>query len=136
MSATRVGFVGMRCGDPATYEQTVRMYRDVLRLSMTSIDGDRSTRFALDDGSPLHVYGPGDAEHRSFGDRMCVGLVVDDVVATRTALAAVGLEILDDPMQRDGVDAWFHYRAPDGSIQEIMGPDRLDQPRAIRRPGR
>jgi hypothetical protein len=27
-------------------------------------------------------------------------------------------------MERDGTWAWFHYRAADGSVQEIIGPDR------------
>jgi len=61
----------------------------------------------------------------AFGDRACIGLEVDDVEAARAAPAAAGLAILDET-ERDGTSAWFHYRAADGSVQELMGPDRGD----------
>lgn len=124
MTARRIGFIGIRLEDSGTYHATVALYRDTLRLDVTVADGDRSTRFQLADGTPLHVYGPDDVDHEAFGERACIGLVVDDVDATRTELEASGIEILDDPTQRDGTDAWFHYRAPDGTVHELIGPDR------------
>ena len=123
MTASRVGFIGMRIGDSPTYAATVGLYRDLLGLEVTAVDGERSTRFRLADGTGLHVYGPADVDHADFGDRACIGLVVDDVDGTRAAMDAAGIEILDDPIQRDGTEAWFHYRAPDGSVNEILGPD-------------
>lgn len=124
MTGLRVGFIGMRIADPATYLATVGLYRDVLGLDVTAADGERSTRFRLADGTPFHVYGPADADHIAFADETCIGLTVDDVEDARTAIEAAGLEILDDPTQRDGTDAWFHYRSPDGTVHEIIGPDR------------
>lgn len=123
MTAGRVGFIGLRIGDRQTYAATVGLYRDLLGLDVTAVDGERSTRFRLADGTGLHVYGPADVDHLDFGNRACVGLVVDDVDETRAAFEAAGLEILDDPTQRDGSEAWFHYRAPDGAVHEILGPD-------------
>lgn len=124
MTARRVGFVGVRIDDPKTYRATVALYRDLLGLEVTAADGERSTRFRLADGAALHVYGPADTDHVDFGDRACIGLVVDDVDAVRADLEAAGLAILDDPTQRDGTEAWFHYRAPDGTVHEILGPDQ------------
>ena len=114
----------MRIRDSLTYAATVGLYRDLLGLEVTAVDGERSTRFRLVDGTGLHVYGPADVDHVDFGDRACIGLVVDDVDGTRAAMDAAGIEILDDPTQRDGTEAWFHYRSPDGSVHEILGPDR------------
>lgn len=126
MTARRVGFVGVRIDDPETYQATVALYRDLLGLEITAADGERSTRFRLADGAAIHVYGPGDVDHVDFGDRACIGLVVDDVDGVRTELEAAGLAILDEPTQRDGAEAWFHYRSPDGAVHEILGPDRRD----------
>ena len=119
--ARGVGFIGVRIADPAGYARTVGLYRDALGLTVTQDDGDRSTRFILPDGTALHVYGPGDRDHLWFGDRTCIGLRVDDVEAARGALEAAGIEILDQ-VERDATEAWFHYRSPDGSVQEIIGP--------------
>ncbi len=124
VTARRVGFVGVRIADSATYAATVALYRDVLGLDPTSADGERSARFRLADGTAIHVYGPADDDHLDFADRACIGLVVDDVDGAHAAIAATGLEILDDPIQRDGTEAWFRYRSPDGTVHEIIGPVR------------
>ena len=121
---TGIGFIGWRIADAAAYDATVVVYRDVLGAEVTRADGWRSVRFRLPDGTGLHVYGPDDVDHLSFGDRACVGTSVDDVDAVRDALTTAGIEILDAETQRDGTDAWFHYRAPDGAVAEIVGPDR------------
>jgi catechol 2,3-dioxygenase-like lactoylglutathione lyase family enzyme len=124
MTVRGVGFIGLRVADRGAYAATVALYRDRLGLVVTAEDGLRSTRFRLPDGTGLHVYGPEDTEHTEFGDRTCIGLVVDDIDAAWRDIEASGLEIVDVALERDGVDAWFHYRAPDGSIQELIGPDR------------
>ncbi len=127
MTARRVGFFGVRIGDTPTYAATVGLYRDLLGLEVTAVDGERSTRFRLADGTGVHVYGPADVDHVDFGDRACIGLIMDDVDAARADLEAAGIEILDDPTQRDGTEAWFHYRSPDGAVHEILGPDATAQ---------
>lgn len=124
MTIRGVGFIGLRVADPAAYTATVALYRDQLGLVVTAEDGLRSTRFHLPDRTSLHVYGPEDTERVEFGDRTCIGLVVDDIDAAWRDIEASGLEIFDAALERDVVDAWFHYRAPDGSIQELLGPDR------------
>lgn len=82
-----LGFLGVRVEEPDRYAATVALYRDVLGLVPFREEPDRLAWFRLDDGTELHVYGPADTDHVAFGDRPCVGLVVDDVDATRARTA-------------------------------------------------
>jgi catechol 2,3-dioxygenase-like lactoylglutathione lyase family enzyme len=123
MSLEGVAFLGMRIVDPAVYAATVALYRDTLGLRVTREDGRHSTRFVLGDGTALHVYGPDDIDHLDFGERLCVGYRVADVADTLARLRAAGIELLDDPPQSDGEEAWCHIRTPDGAVHEIVGPD-------------
>ena len=52
-----------------------------------------------------------------------VGLVVDDFDRARAAMIDAGIEFIGE-LQREGGSAWNHYRAPDGNVYEIIGPDR------------
>jgi catechol 2,3-dioxygenase-like lactoylglutathione lyase family enzyme len=123
MTIEGVAFLGMRIADPAAYASTVAMYRDALGLTVTTDDGLRSVRFVLGDETALHVYGPQDVDHLEFGDRLCVGYRVADIASALDALRAAGIELLDDPGQADGTEAWCHIRTPDGAVHEIVGPD-------------
>jgi catechol 2,3-dioxygenase-like lactoylglutathione lyase family enzyme len=114
-----LGFLGVRTD---AFEATVALYRDVLGLEPI-LEGPGAAWFRADDGSQVHVYGPGDADHEFFGRGPVVGLVVDDFDATRAAMAAAGIEFIGEA-QRDGGSAWNHYRGPDGNVYEIIGPDR------------
>ena len=55
-----------------------------------------------------------------------VGLRVDDVDATRARLEADGLEMLTD-VERGERAAWCHFRAPDGTVLEIIGPAKAER---------
>jgi hypothetical protein len=46
---------------------------------------------------------------------------VEDVEATRRRLEERGLEILTE-IERTADAAWCHFRAPDGTVLEIIGP--------------
>jgi catechol 2,3-dioxygenase-like lactoylglutathione lyase family enzyme len=118
-----VAFLGLRIDERAAYDGTVALYRDTLGLTVTSQDGRRSTRFILADGTALHVYGPDDVDHIDFGERTCIGYRVADLPAAVERLRAAGVELLDDPWQADGTEAWCHFRASDGTVHEILGPD-------------
>ena len=128
MTRPGIPFVGFRAATPDQYAATVRLYRDLVGLTVAWEDGERSTRFRLDDGAELHIYGPDDVDHVTFGQRACVGVAVDDVDAARRRLEAAGIEVLDEVTERDDTSAWFHYRAPDGSVQEVVGPATAPSP--------
>jgi catechol 2,3-dioxygenase-like lactoylglutathione lyase family enzyme len=97
-------------------------YKNVLRLEV--IDADkRGSRFRLSDGTEIHVYGPEDDDHAFFGTGPVVGFAVDSFRAARAILVSAGIKFLySEPQRQDGW-AWQHFRAPDGNIYEIIGPD-------------
>ena len=66
------------------------------------------------------MYADTDPDHAFFTTGPVVGLRVDDVDATRAALEAAGLEMLTD-VERTATAAWCHFRAPDGTVLEIIG---------------
>jgi hypothetical protein len=116
-----LGFLGVRVEEPDRYDATVALYRETLGLVPFREEPGRLAWFRLGDGTELHVYGPGDTDHAAFGDRPCVGLVVDDVDATRARMEEAGVEFLWET-QRDDARAWAHYRGPDGAVYELIGP--------------
>ena len=119
MTVKRLGFLGLRVGDPDRYAATVSLYRDALELPVIAEIPDRSMWFRLDDGTQLHVYGPLDEDHVAFGESPCVGFVVDDTDAMRARLEDVGIAFLWET-QRDGAIAWAHFRGPDGAVYELI----------------
>lgn len=118
-----LGFLGARIGDLEGFEAATSLYRDTLGLEPFRVEPGRLAWFRLGDGTELHLYGPLDTDHTAFGDRPCVGLLVDDVDATRSTMESAGVEFLW-ATQRDADRAWAHYRGPDGTVYELIGPRR------------
>lgn len=116
-----LGFLGVRIDDLPRFQAAVSLYRDTLGLAPFRDEPGRLAWFRLGDGTELHLYGPADTDHTAFGDRPCVGLIVDDVDATRGRMESSGVEFLWET-QRDAGRAWAHYRGPDGSVYELIGP--------------
>ena len=115
----RLGFLGMRTESRSAFEATVALYREALGVEPFLAEPD-AVWFRARDGSQIHVYGPGDADHDFFRAGPVVGLVVDDFDADRAAMVAAGIEFIGEP-QRAGDAVWNHYRGPDGSVYELMG---------------
>ena len=115
-----LGFLGVRIEDRSAFDKAVSLYRDTLQLPLFRFEPWRLAWFRLGDGTELHVYGPEDTDHIVFGDRPCVGLLVDDVDATRDTMESAGVEFLWET-QRDTGSAWAHYRGPDGAVYELIG---------------
>ena len=113
-----LGFLGVRTD---AFDETVALYRDVLRMEPILIEQDAAW-FRAADGAQVHVYGPTNEDHAFFGSAPVVGLVVDDFDRTRQAMVEAGIAFIGEP-QRDGGSAWNHYRGPDGNVYEIMGRD-------------
>lgn len=117
--ATSLSFLGVRTDQ---LEPMRRLYADAYGLPVLEAPDDAAW-FGLADGAELHVYGPSDEHHRFFGSAPVVGLLVEDYAATTARLEEAGVEWLTEPDRRDG-RVWRHYRAPDGCVYEVMGPDR------------
>lgn len=112
-----IGFIGFRTD---RFDEMVALFRDRIGLSIIR-EAPGATWFRLGTDAELHVYADTDADHAFFSTGPVVGLRVDDVAATRAALEADGLEILTDT-ERTASAAWCHFRAPDGTVLEIIGP--------------
>jgi catechol 2,3-dioxygenase-like lactoylglutathione lyase family enzyme len=122
MAVRSLGWLGVRT--PAA-EAMNAFYRDVLHLEVI-LERPGATWFRLQDGTEVHVYGSGDEDHEFFGTAPVVGLAVDSFRAAHAALARAAVEFLYPEPQRAGGRAWQHFRAPDGNVYEIIGPDDLD----------
>ncbi len=125
MAVRSLGWLGVRT--PAADAMNA-FYRDVLRLEVI-LERPEATWFRLQDGTEVHVYGSDDEDHEFFGTAPVVGLAVDSFRAAHAALARARVEfIYPEPQRADG-RAWQHFRAPDGNVYEIIGPDDLSDVR-------
>jgi catechol 2,3-dioxygenase-like lactoylglutathione lyase family enzyme len=119
---TSLGWLGIRTAHAAAMSA---FYRDVLRLELLSEDAT-SSRFRLGNGTEAHVYVAADPDHDFFGEGPVVGFAVRSFRAARSALTRAGIELIYPEPQRVGGKAWQHFRAPDGNVYEIIGPDDID----------
>lgn len=111
-----VGFIGFRTD---RFEEMVGLFRDLIGLPVLR-EAAGATWFRLGVDAALHVYADSDPDHAFFTTGPVVGLRVDDVDATRAAVEAAGLEMLTE-IERTDTAAWCHFRAPDGTVLEIIG---------------
>lgn len=117
MRNSAVGFIGFRTDQ---FDEMVALFRDRIGLQVIRARPG-ATWFQLGPDAELHVYADTDPDHAFFTTGPVVGLCVDDVEATRVALEADGLEMLTE-IERTDRAAWCHFRAPDGTVLEIIGP--------------
>jgi catechol 2,3-dioxygenase-like lactoylglutathione lyase family enzyme len=117
-----IGWLGVRTENDSAMSA---FFRDVLRLEPIE-GGGTGSRFRLPDGTEAHVYPGDDLDHDFFGGGPVVGFAVESFAAARAALVAAGIEFVYPAPQRAGGRAWQHFRAPDGNMYEIIGPDDLD----------
>jgi catechol 2,3-dioxygenase-like lactoylglutathione lyase family enzyme len=121
MTVRALGWLGVRTPHSAAM---AAFYRDVLGLEVVH-EQPEATWMRTGDGTQVHVYGPGDTDHDFFGTGPVVGFVVDSFREVHAALTAAGIEFAYPEPQRAGGQAWQHFRAPDGNVYEIIGPDDL-----------
>lgn len=122
MVVRSLGWLGVRTTDAAAM---CEFYRDVLQLEVI-LEQPGATWFRVGDGAGVHVYGPDDRDHEFFGTAPVVGLAVESFGVAHAAMIAGGTEFLyPEPQRADGL-AWQHFRAPDGNVYEIIGPDDME----------
>ena len=119
MNTEGVGFIGFRTD---RFDEMVTLFRDLIGLSILR-ESPGATWFRLGTDAELHVYAYSDPDHSFFTTGPVVGLRVEDVQATRDRLEDQGLEMLTD-IERTADAAWCHFRAPDGTVMEIIGANR------------
>jgi hypothetical protein len=114
-----VAFVGLRSD---RFAETVHLFRGVISIPVTGRSADM-TRFRLGDGTVLGIYGSADDFHSFFTTGSVVGFSVGDFDATRAAMLAAKVEFIGVIQHADGV-SWQHFRCPDGTVSEIIGPGK------------
>ena len=67
----------------------------------------------------MELYRPEEEFHAFFTTGSVVAFQVDDVRSARVAMEAAGIEFIG-PIQRDGKTSWNHFRAPGGTVFEIL----------------
>jgi hypothetical protein len=114
-----VAFVGLRSD---RFAETVHLFRDIIGVPVTRQATDM-TGFRLGDGTVLEIYGPADDFHSFFTTGPVVGFGVGDFDATRAAMLSAKVEFIGAIQHADGV-SWQHFRCPDGTVSEIIGPGK------------
>lgn len=115
MEIQGVSWIGIRS---ERFGEVVSFFR---RLGLSPrIDEPDFVMFKLPDGDQIEVFGPTMTSHSHFTTGPVAGFLVDDVAGATAELEAAGAELIG-PIQRDGADAWQHFRGPDGNIYEING---------------
>jgi hypothetical protein len=114
---TGVRFVGMR--GPRLAE-TAALFRDVIGIPVARQTPDL-IGFELSDGTVLELYGPDNQFHAFFTTGPVVGFRVEDFAATKTRMLAARIQFIGEVQHADGL-SWQHFRCPDGTIAEIIGP--------------
>jgi len=114
-----VSFVGLRSDQ---FSETVRLFRDVIGVPLAR-ETSGIAGFRLGDGTVLEIYGPSDEFHSFFTTGPVVGLRVGDFDAVRALMLSAGVEFIGVAQHASGT-SWQHFRCPDGTVLEIIGPGR------------
>jgi len=114
-----VGFVGLRSEQ---FREMVRLFRDVIGVPLAR-ETSGLAGFRLGDGTVLEIYGSADEFHSFFTTGPVVGLRVGDFDAVRARMLSAGVEFIGAAQHASGM-SWQHFRCPDGTVLEIIGPGR------------
>jgi catechol 2,3-dioxygenase-like lactoylglutathione lyase family enzyme len=121
MRVLSLGWLGVRTANAAAMSG---FYRDVLGLELIR-EQPNAKWYRMSDGTEAHIYDSDDRDHSFFGSGPVVGFNVDSFKAAHEAMTKAGIQFLyPEPQRKDG-RAWQHFRAPDGNIYEIIGPDDM-----------
>ena len=102
----------------AQFEEMVKFFHEVMGLPSMR-DESAIAGFELANGTQLEVYRPEEEFHSFFTTGPVVAFEVDDIDAARASMEASGIEFIG-PIQRVGRTSWNHFKAPDGTVFEIM----------------
>ena len=115
MHVNGLSWLGLRT---TQFEEMVTFFRDVMGMQPIR-DEPEIAGFQLTDGTQVELYRPEEEFHEFFSTGPVVAFRVDDVNTVRTTMEAAGIEFIG-PIQHAGKTSWNHFRAPDGTIFEIL----------------
>ena len=100
------------------FDEMVAFFRDVMGMKPIR-DQPGIAVFLMTDGTNMELYELDEEFHAFFTTGPVVAFQVDDVDASRATMEAAGIEFIG-PVQRKGKTSWNHFRAPDGTVFEIL----------------
>jgi catechol 2,3-dioxygenase-like lactoylglutathione lyase family enzyme len=101
------------------FNEMVKFFGEVMAMKPIR-DEPGIAGFQMTDGTNLELYALDEKSHAFFATGgPVVAFRVDDVNASRTTMEAAGVEFIG-PIQRIGKSSWSHFRAPDGTLFEIL----------------
>jgi catechol 2,3-dioxygenase-like lactoylglutathione lyase family enzyme len=100
------------------FEEMVKFFRDVMSLRLIREEPELAG-FQLNKDTQLELYRLEEESHTFFTTGPVVAFQVDDVDSARITMEAAGIEFIG-PIQRAGKTSWNHFRAPDGTVFEIL----------------
>ncbi len=115
MQVRGLSWLGVRT---AQFDEMVTFFRDVMGMQIIR-DEQEIAGFQMTDGTQMELYRPEEEFHSFFTTGPVVAFHVDNVDTARTTMEAAGIEFIG-PIQRAGTTSWNHFRAPDGTVFEIM----------------
>ncbi len=115
MQVKGLSWLGLRT---AQFEEMMILFRDVMGMQFIR-DEPEIAGFQMADGMQMEIYRPEEEFHSFFTTGPVVAFHVDNVDVARTTMEAAGIEFIG-PIQRAGNTSWNHFRAPDGTVFEIM----------------
>ncbi|HET8845691.1 MAG TPA: VOC family protein [Ktedonobacteraceae bacterium] len=118
MQVKGLTWLGMRT---TQFEEMTTFFRDVMGMQPLR-DEAQIVGFQLTNGTQVELYRPEEPFHAFFTTGPVVAFLVDDVDAARATMEAAGIEFIG-PIQRAGTTSWNHFRAPDGTIFEILSQE-------------
>jgi catechol 2,3-dioxygenase-like lactoylglutathione lyase family enzyme len=103
------------------FDEMAKFFRDVMGMQPIR-DEPEVAGFQLTNNAQVELYRPEEEFHAFFTTGPVVAFQVDDVDAARASMEAAGIEFIG-PIQRAGKMSWNHFKAPDGTVFEILSKE-------------
>jgi predicted enzyme related to lactoylglutathione lyase len=116
MRVLGISWLGTRTED---FGAMVRFFKETMGM-IPDIDEEGFAVFRLPDGDVVELFPVDDPYHRHFQTGPVAGFRVEDVAAAQAEMEAAGVEFFGPPEYSDDGYAWSHFRAPDGTVFELM----------------
>jgi catechol 2,3-dioxygenase-like lactoylglutathione lyase family enzyme len=115
MQVKGLSWLGLRTPQ---FDEMVEFFRDIMGMKPIR-DEPGIAGFQMMDGTNLELYDFDEESHAFLSTGPVVAFRVDDIDASRATMEAAGVEFFG-PIQRMGKSSWNHFRAPDGTVFEIL----------------
>ena len=122
MHVKGLAWLGLRT---TQFEEMVKFFHEVMGIKPIR-DEPEIAGFELANGTQVELYSPEEEFHAFFTTGPVVAFWVDDVAGARASMEAAGIEFIG-PIQHAGKTSWNHFRAPDGTVFELLS--RADEER-------